>query len=182
MANVFGLYQVTFEISSKPIQVDDFREMKQIVNHLEKRIFSLQINVQHSYQASDQSRKKSTIESPSFISPSIQQLNSQSNTPSSTATNRENETTSNDSLTQFPLLVLSSIESSPKQFKVLIYEFAAIFEDALDQVHLLHQTLNFRNINHNHQGSHAGLQQEDTNRFDTNCDPFTLNIAGISMY
>jgi len=52
--------------------------------------------------------------------------------------------------------------------KTRAYEFAAIFENAFDQLNIIYNTLFINDFNRN-----------NTNNFNSNCNPFALNLAGI---
>lgn len=64
--------------------------------------------------------------------------------------------------------ILSSLNLTPSQMKTRAYEFFAIFEDAFDQLNIIHNVLPVNNIN-------SSVSISD----NTNCNPYTLNLAGI---
>jgi hypothetical protein len=66
--------------------------------------------------------------------------------------------------------ILSSINLTPNQMKTRAYEFAAIFEDAFDQLNIIRNSYNLSQNNNR-------LDDIDSN----NCNPIALSLAGIFM-
>jgi hypothetical protein len=68
---------------------------------------------------------------------------------------------------------LPPLNLTPNQLKARAYEFAAIFENAFDELNIIYNTLSINDSNRNNNQSQ--LDDLDSN----NCDPLALNRVGI---
>ncbi|CAF1510923.1 unnamed protein product [Rotaria sordida] len=80
---------------------------------------------------------------------------------------------------------LPKLNLTPNQMKTRAYELAAIFENAFDELNIIHKSLSINNFNKNNNqfqfddmnlnniNSHPSLSQNSP------CNPFALNLAGI---
>ncbi len=83
--------------------------------------------------------------------------------------------TSKPTSSKFP--ILPSVNLTPNQMKTRAYEFAAIFENAFDQLNIIYNTLSTNDFHRNN--NQFRLDNISSNNPDSDCNPFALNLAGI---
>ncbi|CAF1066071.1 unnamed protein product [Rotaria sp. Silwood1] len=87
------------------------------------------------------------------------------------------------SLSKLPKLL--PINLTPNQMKTRAYELVAIFENAFDELNIIHKSLSINDFNkNNNQFQFDDLNSTNINLYssvsqNSSCNPFALNLAGI---